>query len=248
MDERRLDVAAHHAREREMQHLGFLRTAFGNETLRLAADRGKLHKDPERHDQREADHHGRVDDARAEAEHAVGRKARRGRGPRRERLGGRIEPIAHRLVLQNGGVLLIEAIHPVDHALHVTGKACQHIGELFGYAGCRREHDAQKNAEHHGRPRIRKSGSEDARNAEALELAHGPAKAQDDDHRPRQNGHGHGEHIEHEAQDVEYHGRADEHPYLIKMTARIVGTVRACVFRLGIAIFLQGITPPWKRT
>ena len=72
LQKRALDVAAHDARERDVQHFQILVALRVDEAHAFASKLRKLHEDPESHHQREPERNERVDQTRPNGDHAVG--------------------------------------------------------------------------------------------------------------------------------------------------------------------------------
>ena len=76
LDERSLDIAAHDARERDVQHIHGLAMGRACQSHGLATERRKLDEDPKRYDQGETHRYARVHHAGADGDHARGALSR----------------------------------------------------------------------------------------------------------------------------------------------------------------------------
>ena len=81
LQKRALDVAAHDARERDVQHFQILVALRVDEAHAFASKLRKLHEDPESHHQRKPERNERVDQTRPDGDHAVGAIAGERRSP-----------------------------------------------------------------------------------------------------------------------------------------------------------------------
>ena len=226
LEKRGLQVTAHDAREGEMKHFGFLLAIIGNEAPCFPTNRRQLHEHPERHDKRKTYDHQGISNTRADNEDAVRRKPRRSRRPISQGLCRRIQPIAHRFVLKDRGVLAVQMVSPLYKRLGIARQTGEHVGELLGDSRSRRKHSGQKHCRNRTHAQIRNGRSDNARHTERFKLCNGGPQTQHEDDRPCHNGHRHGQDIEHATEQIHQKRNADEHPDNIETAARVIAALR----------------------
>ena len=207
-----------------MQHLEVLLAVGTGEALALAAERGQLHQDPERHHQTEADGDEAVGDAGADRDGPRRALAEEVGRPRAH--GGQhvVDALAHALVLEQARVAMVDAVAPVDSALHIAGDALHQVGELVAEAEHRREHQDEQRSEHDEHDDVGDGGADAAVDAALLEAIDDAAQAEHDDGRPDDHAHGSGQHVEQVDRHRGEQDRAHRRPNAEEPAARLERT------------------------
>ena len=187
MDEGAFDIAAHDARERDMQHIHGLATGRACQSHGLATERRKLDENPKRYDQGKTYRYARVHHAGADGDHARGALTRHV-GRRRSHGGqGFVHVRLHRVVLEHVGIASIHAVGPAHEVVDVAGDALYEVGELLSKAERRGEHEEADESQHGNHEHIGDPCSRRARDALGFQLVHRAAEAEHDDQRPEQD-------------------------------------------------------------